>query len=136
MFKGPSIFPGYFKNHEKTEEAFPDGDGWFRTGDVGLIMPNGSMKIVDRAKNIFKLAQGEYIAPEKLENVYIQSKYVAQIWIHGDSLKDYCIDFVVVDEIQHKQFAEEKKMAKPAALASEELRSAVYADMMLLATTN
>ena len=56
------------------------------TGDVGVVYPNGSIKIIDRAKNIFKLSQGEYIAPEKLENVYVQSDYVAQIFIHGDSL--------------------------------------------------
>ena len=68
-FKGPSIFPGYFMNPDKNAEAF--NQGWLMSGDVGVILPNGSVKIIDRAKNIFKLAQGEYIAPEKLENVYL-----------------------------------------------------------------
>jgi long-chain acyl-CoA synthetase len=68
LCRGSSIFPGYYKRPDKTAEAFEDG--WFCTGDVGLIYPNGSMKIIDRVKNIFKLSQGEYIAPEKLENIY------------------------------------------------------------------
>lgn len=72
---GPSMMAGYFKNPEKTAEAFHDGD-WLLSGDVGMILPNGALKIVDRAKNIFKLSQGEYIAPEKLENVYVKSEFV------------------------------------------------------------
>ena len=68
-FKGPSIFQGYFKNEALNRAAIEDG--WLMSGDVGIILPNGTIKIIDRAKNIFKMAQGEYIAPEKLENVYI-----------------------------------------------------------------
>lgn len=48
---------------------------------------NGTLKIVDRKKHIFKLAQGEYIAPEKIENVFVRSDAVAQVYVHGDSLQ-------------------------------------------------
>lgn len=93
---GPSIMPGYFKNPDKTKESLSE-DGWLFSGDVGMVLPNGAIKIVDRAKNIFKLSQGEYIAPEKLENIYIQSPYISQAWIFGDSLRDHIIAFFVVD---------------------------------------
>ena len=55
LLKGTPIFKGYFKNPGKTSECF-DHDGWFQTGDVVQIFPNGSIKIIDRAKNIFKLS--------------------------------------------------------------------------------
>lgn len=65
-FKGPALFAGYYKRLDKTREAFDEED-WFKTGDVGVVYPNGAVKIIDRSKNIFKLSQGEYIAPEKIE---------------------------------------------------------------------
>jgi long-chain acyl-CoA synthetase len=101
-FWGPGITKGYFKNEEKTAEAF-HGE-WLLSGDVGQINPNGSLKIIDRAKNIFKLSHGEYIAPEKCENVYTKSTFVGNIWIYGDSLRDYIIGFVVIDPASFKKF--------------------------------
>ena len=74
--KGATVFSGYYKRPDKTAEAF-DKDGWFKTGDVVKVYPNGSTKKIDRSKNIFKLSQGEYIAPEKVENVFGLSPLIA-----------------------------------------------------------
>ena len=84
--KGPLIFNGYYKNDEENAKAF-DKDGYFHTGDVGRIFPNfgNGLKIVDRVKEIFKLSQGEYIIPAKLESVYSKSTFIQQIMIYGNS---------------------------------------------------
>ncbi|KAM9376917.1 long-chain-fatty-acid--CoA ligase 1-like [Pholidichthys leucotaenia] len=94
--KGVNVFQGYLKDPEKTAETI-DADGWVHTGDIGKWLPNGTLKIVDRKKHIFKLAQGEYIAPEKIENVYTRSDAVAQVFVHGDSIQACLVAVVVPD---------------------------------------
>ncbi|XP_069872501.1 long-chain-fatty-acid--CoA ligase 1 isoform X2 [Dipodomys merriami] len=94
--KGPNVFKGYLKDPGKTAEAL-DKDGWLHTGDIGKWLPNGTLKIIDRKKHIFKLAQGEYIAPEKIENIYIRSEPVAQVFVHGESLQAFLVAIVIPD---------------------------------------
>lgn len=102
--KGPSIFSGYYLRPDKTAEAF-DKKGWFMTGDVVQVFENGSIKIIDRSKNIFKLSQGEYIAPEKLENIFVLSPFVEQSFVYGDSLKNCVVAIVVPDAKEREKFA-------------------------------
>jgi len=103
---GTNIFKGYFKDDQKTKEAL-DEDGWYHTGDIGSWDSNGTLKIVDRVKNIFKLQQGEYIAPEKIENIYVRSKYVAQAFIYGNSFKSTLIGIIVPEEPVVLEWAKE-----------------------------
>ena len=95
-FRGNSIFKGYFRQPDKTKEVL-DENGWFHTGDIGEIHEGGTLKIIDRKKNIFKLSQGEYIAPEKLEQAYLKSKYIGQIFIHGEPTQNFIVAFIVPD---------------------------------------
>ena len=95
MVRGPIIFKGYFRDKEKTKETIEE-DGWMHSGDIAMIIPEhgNAVKIVDRVKNIFKLSQGEYISPEKIENILSGNKYIEQIFIYGDSLQNYLIAFI------------------------------------------
>uniref|UniRef100_A0AAR2LM42 Arachidonate--CoA ligase n=1 Tax=Pygocentrus nattereri TaxID=42514 RepID=A0AAR2LM42_PYGNA len=94
--QGPSVFQGYLHDQERTAEAL-DSEGWLHTGDVGQWLPNGTLQIIDRKKHIFKLSQGEYIAPEKIENVYMRCVPVLQVFVHGEHLQSYLIGIVVPD---------------------------------------
>ncbi|KAE9611870.1 putative long-chain-fatty-acid--CoA ligase [Lupinus albus] len=94
--RGETVFTGYYKNPELTSEAIKDG--WFHTGDIGEILPNGVIKIIDRKKNLIKLSQGEYIALEHLENVYGITPIVEDIWVYGNSFKSMLIAVVVPNQ--------------------------------------
>ncbi|CAI4059862.1 hypothetical protein N7582_001477 [Saccharomyces uvarum] len=97
QLRGPQIFERYFKNPIETAKVI-DQDGWFSTGDVALIDVKGRITVIDRVKNFFKLAHGEYIAPEKIENIYLSScPYITQIFVFGDPLKTFLVGIVGID---------------------------------------
>jgi len=91
--RGPAITQGYFLNDELTHQVFT-ADGWFKTGDIGRWNSNGTLSIVDRIKNLVKGPGGEYIALEKLESVFKNSKYVVNNCVYAD--KEYPIVISIV----------------------------------------
>lgn len=129
--RGPIVFQGYYKDEEQTREVINE-DGWFHSGDIGLWLPGGRLKIIDRKKNIFKLAQGEYIAPEKIENVYAKCKFIAQCFVYGDSLNSSLVAVVSVDHDVLKAWAasEGNKYENLAQLCNDpRVKAAILADM-------
>jgi long-chain acyl-CoA synthetase len=94
MIRGHCVFKGYWNDEEKTRETI-DMDGWLHTGDIGMWLPNGCLKIIDRKKNIFKTSQGEYIAPERIENILVTSPWVQMAFVTGDSLMSFVVAIIV-----------------------------------------
>ena len=115
--KGPVVFHGYYKNDEENKKSF-DEDGYFHTGDIGRLYPNygNGLRIVDRVKEIFKLSQGEYIIPAKLESVYSKSVYVQQIMIYGNPNKNNIIAIIVPET---KKCAEDLNISKDDLIKDE-----------------
>ena len=95
-YRGTNVTQGYFKDPLRTKDAI-DSEGWLHTGDVGQFFKGGRLKIIDRISNCFKLQQGEYIAAEKLENVYIKCPYLAQIFVYGDGMRNYLVALGTLD---------------------------------------
>ncbi|KAJ2163546.1 medium-chain fatty acid-CoA ligase faa2 [Coemansia sp. RSA 562] len=95
--KGNSVFSEYYKQPELTAQAI-DSEGWVATGDIGMFNECGNLVIIDRKKNMFKLAQGEYVTPERIETIYTNSPLIDQIYVHGDSLQSALVAVLVPNE--------------------------------------
>ena len=85
LVKGPQVMMGYYKDPEKSAEVLKDG--YFHTGDIGEVDADGFLKITDRKKEMFKTSGGKYIAPQLIENVMKQSRFIEQIMVIGDGEK-------------------------------------------------
>ncbi|KAF9578967.1 Long chain acyl-CoA synthetase 7 peroxisomal [Lunasporangiospora selenospora] len=109
MLRGNSVFTGYYKSPKQTEETL-DAEGWSGTGDVGQWDAQGRLIIIDRVKNIFKLAQGEYIAPEKIEAVLAKHYLIAQVFVYGHSLQATLVGIVIPDAETLKVWSNENNL--------------------------
>jgi long-chain acyl-CoA synthetase len=100
LFKGPQVMKGYYKNPAATKEAFTK-DGFFKTGDIGMIDEDGCLSITGRIKDIIVTAGGKNISPQNIENSLKESRYIEQVAIIGDRRKYLCALIVpVFDEVK------------------------------------
>ena len=84
--KGPTVTQGYYKDEKQTREAFTE-DGYFKTGDIGILDKDNFLFITDRKKEMFKTSGGKYVAPQVIENLAKASQFIEQIMVVGDGEK-------------------------------------------------
>lgn len=105
LVRGPCVFKEYYKNEDETKKTL-EADGWFHTGDIAEVDSMGRFKIIDRKKNVLKLSQGEYISPERIENVYLGStNLVATAYVHGDPKESALVAIFGIDLENFPPFA-------------------------------
>ncbi|MEU5535873.1 AMP-dependent synthetase/ligase [Streptomyces sp. NPDC020362] len=106
LLRGPGIMEGYHQQPEKTAEVL-ESDGWFHTGDIGELTPDGYLRITDRKKDLIKTSGGKYVAPAEVEGQFkAVCPYVSNILVHGAD-RNYCTALIALDEIAILQWAKE-----------------------------
>ncbi|MDD7404872.1 MAG: long-chain fatty acid--CoA ligase [Bacteroidales bacterium] len=108
LLKGPSVMKGYYNKPAENEKAFT-ADGFFRTGDIGKFTAAGSLVITDRLKDLFKTSNGKYIAPQALESVLGEDKFIEQVAIIGDQRK-YVTAIIIPAFDALKEYAAKRKI--------------------------
>ncbi|TWV35561.1 long-chain fatty acid--CoA ligase [Streptomyces misionensis] len=106
LLRGPGIMQGYHKLPDKTAEVL-ESDGWFHTGDIGELSPDGYLRITDRKKDLIKTSGGKYVAPAEVEGQFkAVCPYVSNILVHGAD-RNYCTALIALDEIAIMEWAKE-----------------------------
>lgn len=109
QIKSPGLFKEYYKNPESTKESFTE-DGWFHTGDAGVIDANGQLKIIDRAKDVGRLSDGRMFAPKYVENKLKFFPYIKEAVAFGANM-DYVCAFINIDLEAVANWAERRGLA-------------------------
>jgi len=151
------IAQGYYKMEEKTKEDFhvdSRGIRWFKTGDIGQFDEDGSLRLIDRKKDLVKLRHGEYIALGKIEAALKTSALVTNVGVFVDSNEMTCVAIAVGNEIELAAIAKEKQLkgnfsdwanapeivdavkksllaaSKESGLSKQEIPSAIYIETL------
>ncbi|KAJ3440588.1 long-chain-fatty-acid--coa ligase [Anaeramoeba flamelloides] len=127
-FRGPCVFQGYYKNQEETDKVLTQ-DGWLKSGDIGRINLNGTFSIIDRKKNILKLQQGEYVAPEYLESVFNKCPSIAQTYVYGSSFESNLVAIIVPD-FEALGYDQQNKEALRKVIADPKIKKQIEKEML------
>lgn len=135
--RSPLTFQGYYKNPEESAKTVLEG-GWVLTGDIGMWTKGGALKVIDRKKDIFKLSQGEFLSPERIESVYSMMDYVATVFVTGCPTQSFCVAIVIPHEDPLRELASSCGIDKKTPLAeickSMVVRKALLKEMQTLGT--
>src|SRR5262249_35258674 len=123
---------GYYKKPKETADAITEG-GWFHTGDIGEIDPEGFLRITDRKKDLIKTSGGKFIAPQFVENTPKTCKYIAQIVVVGDKRK-YASALIVPNMDNLRKFAATRGIPENQMLKSREVVNEIHDDMEKLSS--
>jgi len=120
---GDNISPGYYKNPVKTKEEFFEQDGkwWFKTGDIGQLEFDGSIRIIDRKKDLVKLQGGEYVSLGKVESLLKTCPIIDNICVYGNSFHMYTIALIVPNQHHLKEIAKKLNIVNINELSNEQL---------------
>jgi len=105
LVRGPNVMKGYFRDEAATRAAIQDG--WFATGDIGIIDPDGFLKITDRKKEVLKTSGGKMVAPQPIENLLKTDRFISQAVLIGDRRK-FISALVVPDHAWLESYAKLK----------------------------
>lgn len=131
LAKGPNLMLGYYKAPDLTADVI-DSEGWFHTGDIGIIEDNKFLRITDRKKEMFKLSAGKYIAPQTIENRLKESPFIEQAMVIGENEKfasalispnfPYLHDWCSEHKLHYRDNAELTELPEITNLFSKEIR--------------
>ncbi|MEK7283725.1 MAG: AMP-binding protein, partial [Acidobacteriota bacterium] len=108
LVRGPNVMKGYFRNEEATREAIQDG--WFHTGDIGLLDEGGFLKITDRKKEVLKTSGGKMVAPQPIENLLKTDRFISQAVLIGER-RNFISALIVPDPALLESYARRKEIS-------------------------
>ncbi|XP_075264388.1 long-chain-fatty-acid--CoA ligase 4-like [Convolutriloba macropyga] len=135
VIRSKQVAGGYYKNEEKTEEAFvkdSNGDMWFYSGDIGEIDSMGRLKIIDRKKDLVKLATGEYVSLGKVEMLIKTNRFVECVMVYAESTENYTVCVVVPNEKATLELATQLEIESKSIeelCKNEKIKQAIFDDI-------